>query len=152
MPRLTLILMLGLGARFVVPKLAEMNPLTLGLIKDGVDWKHACLASALAVGVTAGESRFYVRVGGFQEGDKQFEQTSFDEFRVSRRFVLRGVPRFGGGNALSRGFNARVGRRGSRGVLVAPVVFGRFAISTARKKSLLCGVGGYGWDFIRGDV
>ena len=50
----TLILMLGLGARFVVPKLAEMNPLTLGLIKDGVDWKHACLASALAVGVTAG--------------------------------------------------------------------------------------------------
>ena len=33
----TLILMLGSGARFIVPKLAEMNSPTLpGLIKDGV--------------------------------------------------------------------------------------------------------------------
>ena len=107
----TLILMLGLGARFIVPKLAEMNPLTLGLIKDGVDWKHACLASALAVGVTVGRVAFMAKS---EEGDKQFEQTSFDEFGVSRCFILRGVPCVGGGNAFSRSFNACVRWKGSR--------------------------------------
>ena len=63
----TLILMLGLGARFIVPKLAEMNPLTLGLIKDGLDWKHACLASALAVGVTVGRVAFMAKSEDFRK-------------------------------------------------------------------------------------
>ena len=130
----TLILMLGLGARFVVPKLAEMNPLTLGLIKDGVDWKHACLASALAVGVTAGRVAFMSASEDFRKetNDSNKQVLTNLEFpdvlfcaaypALAEEMLFRGalMPALGGGAA---------------GVLVAGTVFGALHISGERKVS-----------------
>jgi membrane protease YdiL (CAAX protease family) len=130
----TLILMLGLGARFVVPKLAEMNPLTLGLIKDGVDWKHACLASALAVGVTAGRVAFMSASEDFRKetNDSNKQVLTNLEFpdvlfcaaypALAEEMLFRGalMPALGGGVV---------------GVLVAGTVFGALHISGERKVS-----------------
>lgn len=130
----TLILMLGLGARFVVPKLAEMNPLTLGLIKDGVDWKHACLASALAVGVTAGRVAFMSVSEDFRKetNDSNKQVLTNVEFpdvlfcaaypALAEEMLFRGalMPALGGGAV---------------GVLVAGTVFGALHISGERKVS-----------------
>ena len=69
-----------------------------------------------------GESRLYVRGGGFQK-ETHDQQTSFDEFRVSRRFVLRGVLRFSG-EMLFRGALMPALGRGGGGRLVAGTVFG----------------------------
>ena len=130
----TLILMLALGARFIVPKLAEANPLTLGLIKDGVDWKHACLASALAVLVTLGRVAFMSVSEDFAKetntSNKQvLSNLSFGDVlfcaaypALAEEMLFRGalMPALGG-EAL--------------GVLVAGTVFGALHISNERKVS-----------------
>ncbi|CAL6394259.1 unnamed protein product [Bathycoccus prasinos] len=115
----TLILMLGLGARFVVPKLAEMNPLTLGLIKDGVDWKHACLASALAdFRKETNDSNKQVLT------NLEFPDVLFCAAypALAEEMLFRGalMPALGGGAV---------------GVLVAGTVFGALHISGERKVS-----------------
>ena len=130
----TLILMLGLGARFVVPKLAEMNPLTLGLIKDGVDWKHACLASALAVGVTAGRVAFFCAAGGLRKGANDSNKQGLTDLEFADVFFCAGYPALAE-EWLFRGALMPALGGGAVGVLVAGTVFGALHISGERKVS-----------------
>ena len=130
----TLILMLGLGARFVVPKLAEMNPLTLGLIKDGVDWKHACLASALAVGVTAGRVAFMSASEDFRKGTNDSNKQVLTNLEFPDVLFCAAYPALAE-EMLFRGALMPALGGGAVGVLVAGTVFGALHISGERKVS-----------------
>ena len=131
----TLILMLGLGARFVVPKLAEMNPLTLGLIKDGVDWKHACLASALAVGVTAGRVAFMSASEDFRKETNDSNKQVLTNLEFPDVLFCAAYPALAE-EMLFRGALMPALGGGAVGVLVAGTVFGALHISGERKVSL----------------
>ena len=128
----TLILMLGLGARFVVPKLAEMNPLTLGLIKDGVDWKHACLASALAVGVTAGRVAFMSASEDFRKETNDSNKQVLTNLEFPDVLFCAAYPALAE-EMLFRGALMPALGGGAVGVLVAGTVFGALHISGERK-------------------
>ena len=130
----TLILMLGLGARFVVPKLAEMNPLTLGLIKDGVDWKHACLASALAVGVTAGRVAFMSASEDFRKETNDSNKQVLTNLEFPDVLFCAAYPALAE-EMLFRGALMPALGGGAVGVLVAGTVFGALHISGERKVS-----------------
>ena len=130
----TLILMLGLGARFVVPKLAEMNPLTLGLIKDGVDWKHACLASALAVGVTAGRVAFMSASEDFRKETNDSNKQVLTNLEFPDVLFCAAYPALAE-EMLFRGALMPALGGGAVGVLVAGRVFGGLHISGERKVS-----------------
>lgn len=130
----TLILMLGLGARFVVPKLAEMNPLTLGLIKDGVDWKHACLASALAVGVTAGRVAFMSVSEDFRKETNTSNKQVLTNLEFSDVLFCAAYPALAE-EMLFRGALMPALGGGAVGVLVAGTVFGALHVSNERKVS-----------------
>jgi len=130
----TLILMLGLGARFVVPKLAEMNPLTLGLIKDGVDWKHACLASALAVGVTAGRVAFMSVSEDFRKETNDSNKQVLTNLEFPDVLFCAAYPALAE-EMLFRGALMPALGGGAVGVLVAGTVFGALHISGERKVS-----------------
>ena len=130
----TLILMLGLGARFVVPKLAEMNPLTLGLIKDGVDWKHACLASALAVGVTAGRGAFMSASEDFRKETNDSNKQVLTNLEFPDVLFCAAYPALAE-EMLFRGALMPALGGGAVGVLVAGTVFGALHISGERKVS-----------------
>ena len=130
----TLILMLGLGARFVVPKLAEMNPLTLGLIKDGVDWKHACLASALAVGVTAGRVAFMSASEDFRKETNDSNKQVLTNLEFPDVLFCAAYPALAE-EMLFRGALMPALGGGAVGVLVAGTVFGALHISDERKVS-----------------
>ena len=130
----TLILMLGLGARFVVPKLAEMNPLTLGLIKDGVDWKHACLASALAVGVTAGRVAFMSASEDFRKETNDSNEQVLTNLEFPDVLFCAAYPALAE-EMLFRGALMPALGGGAVGVLVAGTVFGALHISGERKVS-----------------
>ncbi len=130
----TLIFMLGLGARFVVPKLAEMNPLTLGLIKDGVDWKHACLASALAVGVTAGRVAFMSASEDFRKETNDSNKQVLTNLEFPDVLFCAAYPALAE-EMLFRGALMPALGGGAVGVLVAGTVFGALHISGERKVS-----------------
>ena len=130
----TLILMLGLGARFVVPKLAEMNPLTLGLIKDGVDWKHACLASALAVGVTAGRVAFMSASEDFRKETNDSNKQVLTNLEFPDVLFCAAYPALAE-EMLFRGALMPALGGAAVGVLVAGTVFGALHISGERKVS-----------------
>ena len=130
----TLILMLGFGARFVVPKLAEMNPLTLGLIKDGVDWKHACLASALAVGVTAGRVAFMSASEDFRKETNDSNKQVLTNLEFPDVLFCAAYPALAE-EMLFRGALMPALGGGAVGVLVAGTVFGALHISGERKVS-----------------
>ena len=130
----TLILMLGLGARFVVPKLAEMNPLTLGLIKDGVDWKHACLASASAVGVTAGRVAFMSASEDFRKETNDSNKQVLTNLEFPDVLFCAAYPALAE-EMLFRGALMPALGGGAVGVLVAGTVFGALHISGERKVS-----------------
>ena len=130
----TLILMLGLGARFVVPKLAEMNPLTLGLIKDGVDWKHACLASALAVGATAGRVAFMSASEDFRKETNDSNKQVLTNLEFPDVLFCAAYPALAE-EMLFRGALMPALGGGAVGVLVAGTVFGALHISGERKVS-----------------
>jgi membrane protease YdiL (CAAX protease family) len=130
----TLILMLGLGARFIVPKLAEMNPLTLGLIKDGVDWKHACLASALAVGVTAGRVAFMSVSEDFRKETNTSNKQVLTNLEFSDVLFCAAYPALAE-EMLFRGALMPALGGEAVGVLVAGTVFGALHVSNERKVS-----------------
>jgi membrane protease YdiL (CAAX protease family) len=130
----TLILMLGIGARFLVPKLAEMNPLTLGLIKDGVDWKHACLASALAVGVTAGRVAFMSMSEDFRKETNDSNKQVLTNLEFPDVLFCAAYPALAE-EMLFRGALMPALGGGAVGVLVAGTVFGALHISGERKVS-----------------
>ena len=130
----TLILMLGLGARFIVPKLAEMNPLTLGLIKDGVDWKHACLASALAVGVTVGRVAFMAKSEDFRKETNNSNKQVLTNLEFLDVLFCAAYPALAEEMLFRGALMPALGGK-AVGVLVAGTVFGALHISNERKVS-----------------
>ena len=130
----TLILMLGLGARFIVPRLAEVNPLMFGMIKEGINPGHACLASALAIAVTFGRVIFMSYSEDFAKETNDSNKQVLTNLAFLDVLFCSAYPALAE-EMLFRGALMPALGGGTLGVFISGTVFGALHISNERKVS-----------------
>ena len=126
----TLILMLGLGARFIVPKLAEMNSLTLGLIKDGIEtrmFRPRC-------GWTVGRVAFMAKSEDFRKETNNSNKQVLTNLEFLDVLFCAAYPALAEEMLFRGALMPALGGK-AVGVLVAGTVFGALHISNERKVS-----------------